>query len=304
MGKVKTVVMGDLEAEEKAREKERAKREAKKQTRAVQKSLEGETQAELQKTDTKREEKVAEKSATKHKEDINESPTEAEVVMAEAEEAVEIKAEKKSAKKKAVKTENKYTFQPGKKYVAAASLVDKSKTYSLTEAIELVKKTSYSKFDGTVEVHLNVSDKGLRGTVSLPHGTGREVRVKIADDKLITDLTASGKIDFDILVASPDMMPKLAKVAKILGPKGLMPNPKTNTISSEPEKLVKELSSGKIQWKTETNFPIIHSVLGKVSFDTKKLEENYLALAKSIGKDKIQSVFLKATMGPAIGLAL
>lgn len=299
MGKVKTVIMGDLEAEEKAREKERAKREAKKQTKAIKKSIDVGTQEQVNKTESKREEKAAEKTATKHQEDVNESPTVAEVEMVEQEEAAEIKEEKK-AKKKAAKAEDKYTFRPGKKYAAAASLVDRNKTYSPADAIDLVKKTSYSKFDGTVEVHLNTTDKGLRGTVSLPHGTGREVKVRIADDKLITDLMASGKIDFDILVASPDMMPKLAKIAKILGPKGLMPNPKTNTISSEPEKLVKELSSGKIQWKTEANFPIIHSVLGKVSFEPKKLEENYQALIKSITKEKIQSVYLKATMGPTV----
>ena len=166
---------------------------------------------------------------------------------------------------------------------------------NLTQAIDLVKKNSFSKFDGTVEVILNVTDKSLRGNVTLPHGTGKEIRIRIADDALVSN----PMINFDILVAHPSMMPKLAKIAKILGPKGLMPNPKTGTISENPEELVKTLSSF-VQWKTQPDFPIIHSIIGKVSFETKKLEENFSALIKSVGKEKIKSVFLKPTMGPSI----
>lgn len=201
-----------------------------------------------------------------------------------------------SEKKKVTKKiENKYRFEPGKKYAAARSLVDPKKVYPLSEAIDLVKKTSFSKFDGSVEVHINVAEKNLRGNVALPHGTGKTLRVKIADDALI----ANPIINFDVLVASPDMMPKLAKIAKILGPKGLMPNPKTNTISENPSQLVKILSSS-VQWKTQPDFPIVHTAIGKVSFENKKLEENLSALLKSIGKDKILSIFLKPTMGPSI----
>ncbi len=183
----------------------------------------------------------------------------------------------------------------GKKYVKVISLVDKKKKYSLAEALDLVKKTSYSSFDGSVEVVFNVLEKGVRGSVTLPHGTGKTIRIKIADDALV----ANPVIDFDILVAHPSMMPKLAKIAKILGPRGLMPNPKTGTISENPEDLIKTLSSS-LSWRTEGDFPIIHSVIGKVSFDEKKLSENFAALVKSISKDKIVSVFLKATMGPSI----
>lgn len=171
---------------------------------------------------------------------------------------------------------------------------------NITEAIDLVKKNSFSKFDGTVEVILNVTDKNLRGNVTLPHGTGKTIRVKIADDALVSTIE-NGRIDFDILVASPDMMPKLAKIAKILGPKGLMPNPKNGTISENPEELVKTLSSS-IQWKTQPDFPIIHTVIGKVSFENKKLGENFTALVKSVGKEKIKTVFLKPTMGPSVAL--
>lgn len=221
------------------------------------------------------------------------------------EEKVEAEVQVEEPKKaKAKKSSDKYSFEPGKKYVKVASLVDKKKNYPLSEALDLVKKTSYSKFDGTVEIHCNVKEKGLRGLVSLPHGTGKEVRVKVADDALIESLSKGAPIDFDILVAQPSMMAKLAKVAKILGPKGLMPNPKTGTIGEDTEKLVKNLSKGQIQFKTEADFPIIHSVIGKVSFEKDKLTDNYNALVKAIGKDKINSVFVKPTMGPSIKITI
>ena len=217
MGKLKTVVMGDEKAEEAARKK----------------------------AETKRSQKKVEKQATKHKEDVVESPT-----VEEVEKSAQGGSAPGGKKVKSAKLDNFAKSPPGKKIIAAQSFIDKSKTYSLSDAISLVKKTSFSKFDGSVELHINVSDKGIRGTVSLPHGTGKQVRVKIADDKLISDLSANGKIDFDILVASPEMMPKLAKIAKILGPRGLMPNPKTNTIGENPSQLVKILSSS-VSWKTQ-----------------------------------------------------
>lgn len=261
MGKVKTVIMGDEKAEEEARKK-----------------------AEL-----KRAQKKAEKEKVK----------EAEVKSEPIEEPVE---EKEPEKKKKVekKTLDKYHFARGKKYLKIKPLVDKNKTYSLKEAFELVKKTSYSKFDGTVEAHFNVAEKGQRGMVALPHGTGKQVRVKIADDAMIDALAKGSPVDFDVLVAHPSMMPKLAKVAKILGPKGLMPNPKTGTIGEDTEKLAANLSKGQVQFKTEPDFPIIHTIVGKVSFETDKLTENFNAFVKAIGKDKIRSVFVKPTMGPAV----
>ncbi len=263
MGKVKTVVMGDLEAEEKSRRSGKAKREQKKAAKK-EKTVEPEV-----------------------------APT------AAPEEPVE----EKKVVHKAKKTEtNKYHFPAGKKYLAAKTLVDVKKSYPVSEALDLVKKTSFSKFDGSVEAHFNVTQNNLRGTVALPHGTGRQVKVAIATDALVANLEKTGKIDFDILVASPDMMPKLAKVAKILGPKGLMPNPKTGTIGPDPEGLALSLSKGQIQWKTQPDFPIIHTVIGKVSFDTAKLEANFAALTKSVGRDKITSAFVKATMGPSIRL--
>ncbi len=187
----------------------------------------------------------------------------------------------------------------GKKFQEKAKLVDKNKLYSVSASVKLVKQTSYSKFVGSVEAHINVKEKGLRGTVNLPYGSGKQIKVVIADDKIVEQIQ-TGKIDFDILVADPSMMPRLARVARILGPKGLMPNPKAGTISTEPEKVAKKLSGGELQWKTESEAPIVHFVFGKVDFEDKKLQENLEKLIAAITPEKINSLFIKASMGPSI----
>jgi large subunit ribosomal protein L1 len=209
---------------------------------------------------------------------------------------------KKAKKQKKIRVRSK-------RYVEAASLVDKTKNYPLSDAISLVKKTSLTKFDGSVELHINLNPasmgekKDMRGSVSLPHGTGKQVRVLIADESIIADV-AEGKINFDILVAAPSMMPKLAKVARILGPKGLMPNPKTGTVTEDTAKRAKELTTGKVNFKTEPDQPIIHLIVGKVSFDDKKLEENISAILEAVGRNKIAKATLSATMGPGVKINL
>lgn len=196
-----------------------------------------------------------------------------------------------------------------KRYVEKASLVDKTKLYPLADAVSLVKQTSLTKFDATVELHINLNaatlgeKKDFRGSVNLPHGTGKEVRVAIADEKLLADVEA-GKINFDILVAHPSMMSKLARVARTLGPKGLMPNPKNGTVTADPEKRAKELSHGQVNFKTEPDQPIIHLTVGKVSFEDKKLADNITAVLDAVGRSKIAKVTLASTMGPGIKLAL
>jgi len=196
-----------------------------------------------------------------------------------------------------------------KRYQEIAKLVDKTKLYPINEAISLVKQTSTTKFDGTVELHVNLNRVSLgekpelRGSVSLPHGTGKQVRVVVADDEVLKQVE-TGKIDFDILVAHPSMMPKLAKVARILGPKGLMPNPKNGTVTDNPEKRVKELSHGQVNFKTEPDQPIIHLSVGKVSFPDKHLEDNIHAVIDSVGHGKIVKATLVSTMGPGIKLAV
>lgn len=191
----------------------------------------------------------------------------------------------------------------GQKYKAMKTFVDKTKKYSLTDAVRLAKKTSYTKFDGAVEVHFNTDEKGIRGTVTLPHGTGKKLRVAEASDELLKEIE-KGVINFDILISTPLMMPKLAKVAKILGPKGLMPNPKSGTITAEPNKLKEKLSRGQIQFKTEAEAPIIHLVIGRVSFDEEKLISNLKSLVEAIGKKHILSLSVNSTMGPGIKVDL
>lgn len=195
-----------------------------------------------------------------------------------------------------------------KRYLEVIKMVEKNKLYPLTDAVSLVKQTSLTKFDGTVELHINLnplalSEKGdkkdFRVTINLPHSTGKTIRVAIADEAIIAEI-ASGKFNFDILVAHPSMMPQLSKVARVLGPKGLMPNPKTGTVTPDVEKRVKELTSGQVNIKTEPENPILHLPVGKVSFPDKNIAENVTAVLKGIGMNKIKTVFLTATMGPSI----
>jgi large subunit ribosomal protein L1 len=214
--------------------------------------------------------------------------------------------EKDGKSKKKKKTEDGTPVHVrSKRYVEVAKLVEKNKLYPLVDAISLVKQTSLTKFVGTVEMHINLNvqsnggKKDYRGSASLPHGTGKEVKVVIADEEIIKQIE-SGVFNFDILVAHPSMMPKLAKVARILGPKGLMPNPKNGTVTENPEKRVKELSSGQVNFKTEQDNPIIHMPVGKVSFEDKQLKENIQAVIDAIGKSKISSITLSATMGPGV----
>ena len=185
------------------------------------------------------------------------------------------------------------------RYEEKQKLVEKKKLYKIKEAIPLLRKVSLAKFDSTVEVHINTMEKGLRGTVVFPHQTGKEVKVMVATEELLPKIE-KGEIDFDILVASPLMMPKLAKLAKILGPKGLMPNPKTGTISENPEALVLSLSKGQVQFKTEAEAPIIHQVIGKLSFKDSQLLENFKALVLAIGENKIKNITLKSTISLGI----
>jgi large subunit ribosomal protein L1 len=221
----------------------------------------------------------------------------------------EVESGEKPAESKKKASKEKKVHVHSKKYVEKSSLVDKNKLYPVSDAVGLIKQTSLTKFDGTVELHLNLNPqvlgekKDLRGSVTLPHGTGKEVKVVIADDKVVDEVTA-GKINFDILVAHPSMMPKLAKVARILGPKGLMPNPKNGTVTPDPEKRAKELSHGQVNFKTEPDQPLIHMIVGKVSFDDKKLVENVRAVLKAVGSGKISKATLAATMGPGIKIAI
>jgi large subunit ribosomal protein L1 len=190
----------------------------------------------------------------------------------------------------------------GRRWQKAREKVNPKKAYPLGEAIKLLKAVSFSRFDGSVDAHLVVKKVGLKGEVEFPYPTGKQQKIRIADEELLKDLER-GKIDFTLLIATPQMMPKLAKYAKILGPRGLMPNPKAGTITDKPEELAKKLT-GKINWKTEAKAPLIHLTIGKVSQPENQLEENFKALITAVGEKNIKKAVLAPTMGPGIKIQL
>ncbi len=220
-----------------------------------------------------------------------------------------------------------------KKYIQAAALIEKGKKYSAAEACELAKKTTLVKYDATIRVSfsLNVdprqADQQIRGAMVLPNGTGRSQKVLVvtqgakaaeaqaagADyvgDKEILDKIKGGWFDFDIIVATPDMMGELGKLGKILGPKGLMPNPKTGTVTPNVSQAVQEIKKGKVEYRVDKEGNI-NCMIGKSSFDTEKLIENYNALYNQLIKlrpaavkgNYINSITLSSNMGPAIRVA-
>ena len=221
----------------------------------------------------------------------------------EKEEAkTEEKAEEKEAPKKKVKVGKAHARS--KRYQAVNALIDHAKKYNLVEALDLVKKTSLTKFDGNVEVHIRLLSKIgkpeiLRGMLKYPHSTGKSVKIVILDEKRASEIEKRGKAEADIYITTPEMMPKIAKLAKILGPKGKMPNPKSGTINANPEKVKAELEGGQVEYKSD-QYGNIHQIIGKVSADSKKLEENFNALMYVIPKERIISITICATMGPGM----
>ena len=225
-----------------------------------------------------------------------------------AETAPETETPKKEKKEKFQKANGQNEHVYSKAYVAKATLIDKSKKYSLTEALELLPKLQRAKFDETVELHINVTEQSVSGNVTLPHGSGKSRKIEVVNgqdtehvDEVLKQIEA-GKIEFDVLIATPDVMPRLAKVARFLGPRGLMPNPKNGTVTQKPDEVVKQYAGGHMTFKTEAKSPIIHLSVGKVSFGDKKLEENIKTVIKAVQSGRIKSVTLKSTMSPAIKL--
>jgi large subunit ribosomal protein L1 len=294
MGKIKVATLGS-EDEEKLREKQKVQREEKKKREIAKKvHISGMKGGQRIKAVGVQSEEEIEKLA-KLTEEVEKDQEEGFVPRGVEGIKVEVK-EEKAKKKKKVRIRSK-------RYKEVLLKIDQGKLYPIKEAIALLRQITLTKFDGTVELHINTIEKGLRGSIMLPHGTGKKIKVTIANtdniDKLVAEVE-KGKIDFDALVAHPQVMSKLAKVAKFLGPKGLMPNPKAGTISITPEKVAEKLSKGEISWKTESDFPIIHQIIGKMSFKDSQLEDNFKALVKSIGETKIKSITLKSTMSPGI----
>lgn len=219
----------------------------------------------------------------------------------------------------------------GKKYVEASKKVEKNTLYTKEEAIKLVKETSYTSFDGTVEVALNLNldtkkaDQQLRGSMVLPNGTGKTKKVLViakgeaaeaaraagadyvGDTDMIDKIQKENWFDYDVIVAAPDMMAQLGKIGRVLGPKGLMPNPKTGTVTMDTKKAVEDIKKGMVSYKTDS-YGNVHTVIGKTSFDDAKLIENLEYVVATIMKAKpsvvkgkyINNISVSSTMGPGI----
>jgi large subunit ribosomal protein L1 len=212
----------------------------------------------------------------------------------------------------------------GKNFKKAAEQIDRSKSYTLAEGLELATKTNPVKFDASVELHVNLNvdprhaDQNIRDNLVLPGGTGKTVRVAVMDDAAVEGADISGvdtllaalekgEINFDILIATPAQMPKLGKFARVLGPRGLMPNPKSGTVTTDVAKAVREAKAGRVEYRVDTT-GIVHVAVGKVSFGAKKLEENVRAVLLSLKGNKpnsvkgtyVKTIHLATTMGPSI----
>lgn len=206
---------------------------------------------------------------------------------------------------------DKQEHSRGKKYLTARAKVDPRKTYNITDAVKLLKETSISKFDGSVELHLVLDKQSLplRGkdslntSVELPYHTGKTRKIEIASDETVEKLK-TGKIDFDVLLSSPDTMSKLVPFAKLLGPKGLMPNPKNGTLVPNPEKVKDQFGGNNINLKTEKSAPLIHAVIAKTSQPEKEIEENIKAILLNIGEKNIKKAVISASMGPGIQVSV
>jgi large subunit ribosomal protein L1 len=240
-------------------------------------------------------EMVAEEVATKHK---NREST--------AEKAKRSTRQSTAEKAKVSEDARKKALDPlrlrGKRYRDAVAKIDRLKVYSIEEAIAAVKETNLARFDAAIELHVKVKNDAVRGVVVLPHGSGKTRNVVLATDDVLEEI-AAGKMNFEVLIATPAMMPKLAKFAKVLGPKGLMPSPKAGTVTDNPEAVMAEISGGRIEYRADKG-NVVHLSIGRVSFTDLQLLENFRVLEAALAAAKMQSVSLASTMGPGVRVAV
>ena len=190
----------------------------------------------------------------------------------------------------------------GKKYRAAVASIDMTRVYPASEAIEAVRASNTATFNAAVELHAKVKAENVRGMVVLPHGNGKTRRVALATDDVIEGI-ANGQLNFDVLIATPAQMPKLAKFAKVLGPKGLMPSPKAGTVTENPEAVMSEISGGRIEYRADKS-GVVHLSIGKMSFSNEQILENFQAIETALSGAKVQTLSLASTMGPGVRVAL
>ena len=226
-------------------------------------------------------------------------------------------------------------MRKSKRYASVSEKLDKKKVYSVTDAVKLVKEAASAKFDETVEVHMNMNldtrkaDQQLRGAIVLPNGTGKSQKVLVlakgdqakaakeagadfvGDADMIEKIEKENWFEYDVIIATPEMMPMLGKIGKLLGPKGLMPNPKTGTVTMDVKKAVEDTKKGKVEYRTDS-FGNVHGIIGKASFEDKKLAENLTAFVSTILKLKpasvkgnyVKNISISSTMGPGVKLDL
>lgn len=265
------------------------------------------------------------------------SRTKVEAESKEVKKSTRVKKTKPGPKAVLKKVSKKQKTSRGKRYIAAKKKLavptgkEAPKVYPIAEAIKKVKESSYASFDASVDTHINLGlevgdqEHQLRTLVTLPHGTGKTVRVlvfaepalakkakeagadKVGDEKTIEEIANGNVPSFDAIVATPSFMPKIAKVGRVLGPKGLMPTPKTGTVTDDPAKVVGEIKKGKIEIRTEAQ-PIVHVSIGKVSFEDKKLIENLKVVITELNRvkpSKVRGEYIKSvSLAPTMGLAV
>ena len=311
MGKTKTAFVGGLTEEKLSSEDKYKQKQAKKKAEAVVAEKRGKEKVESFDSAQDRQVEKIKKEDKEEKVELVDKVDKVELEESSGDvpsdsKAMEGKQDKSSGEETTAPTQDsseakeKKIHVRGKNYKNAKAKTDVVKLYKLSEAIKILKSLSYAKFDETYELHMVVKKQGLNVGVSLPHSFGKSKKIEVASDETIKKLQ-TGKVDFDVLLATPEMMPKLVMFAKILGPRGLMPNPKNGTLIKT-EKEASKFSTDQKTIKTEKERPVIHTAVAKMSMKETEVEENIQAVIDAINKTLIVKCYIKSTMSPSLKL--